>query len=531
MRPGVKRVKSAADRAARRPAGWLAAVGVALLAGCSPSPAERVLVVTNGASPVSRAIGDYYARRREIPAENHFEVDVPLRDPELGDADDEVMSRADYVARIRDPIGAFLEERGWTDRIRMIVVAKGVPLRVRGLRPVQETWLKDASGASVDAELALLGSDLDGRAGVASTPNPYFDSPLSFDRFRAAHPEAPLHYLVTRLTGYQNERDPETGIPADVRRLIDSAQAVVDGKAAGPPVWIVDESASDEPGRAAGDGALLRPAAAALQALGARVLHDTGKPMASDAENVQADASWGSNDGGGPGEPFYGEIDGLRYPGRFAPRAVAVDFVSSSARSFHWPPHYGQSLLADLLRLGVAGAAGHVDEPTLAGVARPHILFWHYAQGAPAAEAFYRSIPYLGWQNVWVGDPLMRLPEAQWAESDGDRDGDGIPDDSDDCVAHPDPEQRDTDGDGFGNECDPDIDGDGIVTTSWGRTTPVSQRGDVEWIALAAREGVYDENLDLDGNGRVDAVDVARATLWLFLPPGPSARGSTLASR
>jgi hypothetical protein len=196
--------------------------------------------------------------------------------------------------------------------------------------------------------------------------------------------------------------------------------------------------------------------------------------------------------------------------------------VSTNARSFIAPPHYGQSLVADLLRMGVSGAAGHVDEPVLSGVPRPQILLRRYAQGVPAVEAFYRSIPFLGWMNVYIGDPLMRVAEPVSARDPADIDGDGFDNDSDNCITIPNPEQRDTNADGFGNACDADVDGNGMVTTSWGASFPLKERGDVEWIGLTAVNGPYDPNHDLDGNGKVDGFDVSLAQLYLFRPPGPS---------
>lgn len=49
------------------------------------------------------------------------------------------------------------------------------------------------------------------------------------------------------------------------------------------------------------------------------------------------------------------------------------------------------------------------------------------------------------------------------AEPAADTDGDGIPDDVDNCPAAPNPDQADLDGDHIGDVCDPDRDGDGIV--------------------------------------------------------------------
>ena len=43
-----------------------------------------------------------------------------------------------------------------------------------------------------------------------------------------------------------------------------------------------------------------------------------------------------------------------------------------------------------------------------------------------------------------------------------DGDGDGVPDDEDNCPTVPNPDQTDTDGDGMGDACDPDDDNDGV---------------------------------------------------------------------
>jgi hypothetical protein len=265
---------------------------------------------------------------------------------------------------------------------------------------------------------------------------------------------------------------------------------------------------------------MLAAAAAALRELGLGVVHDQTEVFLGDLEHLAGYTSWGSNDRRNPGAPFYGDIEGVRYPGSFAARALVVDLVSSNARSFTDPTRYGQSLLVDLLHLGAAGGAGHVFEPALVAVARPHILLAAYAGGVRAIEAYFRSVPFLGWTNVYVGDPLMTTDHPATRRT-LDRDGDGARDARDNCLLLPNPDQRDTDGDGCGNLCDADFDGDGRVSASQARGL-----GDIDRLKRSIAHGFYLPNQDLNGDGAVDTADLALAELNLYLPPGPCRPGS-----
>jgi uncharacterized protein (TIGR03790 family) len=512
----------------RRPLAALAAVllGSALPARAEPASAEgppgpsapaahpEVLVVVNGASPVSRAIGELYRARRGVPRENVCSLELPLEDPSLADPRSERVTPEEFERLVRAPVARCLQERDLVERVQILVTAKGVPLRIEGPPVEPRLLLRDGLGASVEAELALLFSDRVASPGVLRTHNPYFGSTAPFASWKGRG--KPLRYLVARLDAYPSPLDAETGVPRGVRALLEQADAAP----AAPGPFVVDEDPALKPGLAAGNALLLRPAAAALQALGLPLVHETTSAPAADVEGLRGLAGWGSNASDAlhrPGPPFFGSIGGRLLPGRFGPRALAVTLVSTDGRSFASPPRYGQSLAADLLALGAAGAAAHVAEPTLSGVARPHILLREFALGAPAAEAFYRSVPYLGWTNVFVGDPLARAA-APVPRRPEDQDGDGVPDASDTCRDLPDPDQRDTDGDGFGNLCDADVDGDGWVTSSWGRA---ERPGDVEQIALTARALAYVPHHDLDGDGHVDRRDVSLAHVTLFQRPGP----------
>jgi uncharacterized protein (TIGR03790 family) len=480
-----------------------------LLTPAHGEPAHpEVLVIVNDASPMSLAIGEAYRGQRNVPAQNVVHLQLPLgNDAALVTPAHERIDRAGYVARVRDPVAHFLKANDPGGRIRILVTTKGVPLRVEDDPP--NTPMNERRTAAVDAELAVLFSPLEGHAGIAGAINPYFGSTLPFDAWRNRYPDAPLHYLVARITGYPDAPDPKTGVPRDIAAMLAHAVAPDSGG-----TWVIDENPLQQTGYYAGNVALLRPAAAALGALGATLLHDTAPAFVADVDPIAGYASWGSNDNNSLGAPFFGEIGGRRVPGRFAPRSIAVTIVSTDARTFtRTPEPYGQSLVADLIHGGVAGVAGHVDEPLLSGVARPMLLV-DYARGAPAAEAFYRNVPYLSWMNVYVGDPLMEL--ARPFKATADTDGDGVPDRRDDCRLQPNPDQRDADRDGFGDLCDGDFDQDGVVGMP-----------DVIRFERAARAGARVPGADLDGDGAVDDRDRSLLQVELGHAPGPG-RASTL---
>ncbi len=496
----------------------LAYVALGCVLGCDADAPPEVLIVVNTESRVSVAIGEYYAQQRDIAPDRIVRLAIPIEESKRRNDDNhESISPADFERLVRTPLEAHLTQHGLVDEIEIIVTTKGIPLRVDGSMGPAATLLRDATTASVDAEISLLFSRSIGSAGVADDANPFFRSPLSFADFREAFPQAPLRYMVARLTGYQDQIDAETGVPKAVRALIDRAVEPSERSAA----WVIDEDPSLGDGRDAGNLVLLAPAAAALHAIGLRVESEKTDAFASAELPLQGYASWGSNARHEAQPRTYGMIDGRRYPGTFGPRSLAVDLVSTNARTFTAPPQYGQSLIADLIALGASGTVGHVDEPTLPAVAHPQILLTEYARGERAIVAYYRALPYLGWMNVYIGDPLMRWDGPPIPEL-ADRDGDGVPDVADNCTEIPNPRQRDTDEDGYGNYCDADIDGDGRVTTSWGHAFPRGSRGDVEWIAWTARSGQYDPNHDLDGDERVDASDISIAQIALFHAPGPS---------
>jgi uncharacterized protein (TIGR03790 family) len=358
---------------------------------------SRVLVVVNAKSEASARIGEYYAAKRGIPAEQVLRLSLLDAQPPDG------IDRRLFETAIQGPIARWLALHQAQDRILFIVLTKGIPLRIEG-------GSQPGSAASVDSELVLLYSRLTGAGVPLAGPlrNPYFLGDRPPAEARRFQREDQQIYLVTRLDGYTVE---------DVLGLIDrgmtpsaGGKVVLDGKAS----W------TD-----AGNG-WLRRAAERLRESGLpdeQVVFDASAAVLHDVGDVLGYYSWGSNDPAIRRRTF-----GLR----FRPGALAGMFVSTDARTLVEPPagwtlgewankaswHRGspQSLMGDLIREGVTGVAGHVAEPMLGNTIRPDVLFPAYFRGFTLAEAFYLAMPSLSWMNVVVGDPLCAPFSASFGE-------------------------------------------------------------------------------------------------------------------
>jgi uncharacterized protein (TIGR03790 family) len=340
---------------------------------------DQVLLVINGRDPVSRQIGDYYRPRRSIPATNVCYLDTTPQEEVPWDV---------YLRQIEDPVAACLRHGSLVEKVLYVALAMSVPLKVAG----SSSGLA-SEHASVDSELALLYGKLHGSAfgRAGAVPNPFFmkrDEP-----FR--HPRFPI-YLVARLAAYDL---------AEAKLMIDRSLAAGNrGK------FVIDLSNSGDQN---GNG-WLRTAGILLPR--DRLVIDETPRVLYDLHDVIGYAAWGSND----------ENRRRRALGfQWLPGAVAMEFVSTDARTLQRPPDdwtfqgwaakqhlFGgssQSLSADYIHQGATAVTGNTYEPFLAGCARPDYLLPAYFDGRTLAESYYLSIPWLSWQGVLLGDPLCRL--------------------------------------------------------------------------------------------------------------------------
>ncbi|MEM6640551.1 MAG: choice-of-anchor B family protein [Pseudomonadota bacterium] len=92
-----------------------------------------------------------------------------------------------------------------------------------------------------------------------------------------------------------------------------------------------------------------------------------------------------------------------------------------------------------------------------------------------------------------------------------DTDGDGVPDELDNCIEIANPDQRDTHGDGYGNVCDPDLDNNGVVNVV-----------DLGLLRQSFFQTGSGQDADLNGDDVVNFVDLGIMRQFFFGPPGPS---------
>lgn len=386
---------------------------------------SRVLVIANRNSPVSLRVAQYYMQRRGIPT-THF-LTLNLFDSSQQPVFESIEYPI-YQQQVEQPLREFLNREQLTDQIRYIVLTKGVPLRVKNVpHPFVngETFIQHQSLDSTIAALdyktsAIAFRDLDYKKMSGSevfgllTPNLYWRQTYPFEHRLTGG------YLVTRLDGYHE---------ADARALVDRAltprpslsgtvllDAFHENESSGEPqlVDIFDPKACtlkvvpnctpqprgmwEASGQDINNDLRLSQQLIKASFSNLQVMFAPPKTFAR-GDNLIAYASWGSND------PVFRLEDYQSL--QFLPGAIAETVVSSSGRTF-FPTSTGQSLLGDLMSnsQGVTGIRGYVEEPELQGIGSPTVLFGNYFAGVNLANAYYRSIRFVGWRDLVLGDPL-----------------------------------------------------------------------------------------------------------------------------
>jgi hypothetical protein len=474
-----------------------------LLQACHLGQRDDLLILVRADDAMSKATGKTYAQAYNVPA--HRILNLSLSRQDLPD----VIDAATYESEIANPIKSYLTAKDPDQKISMLLTTVGIPLRMTPCKNESSHRRHGCSSVAIDAALAGLGrlDFTEGRtkedneqASFGRNSNPYFGDRRSFEDFRRDEPNANLRFLVARLPKPPKSPENDSTLRARLGRLIDRQEPIPSNT---PAAWkLIAHAPRDS--RDAVSHALFEPIHDLLSRTGSGICDGCVDPPEAPAPNgviLQRRAAVRG-------------VDSL--PERFNFPGLIIDLSSHETDLLPF-----QETLQQWISRGALAISIHLDDPTLFSITRPAMQLRAWIEGRMAVEAHFISLPQLGGTNVFIGDPLLRTKHPTTLES-GDFDFDGIPDDQDNCVWLANPAQRDSNSDGLGNRCDPDVDNDGRVDSSSGKIYPRDQRGDLEIIALTARNGPFDPDHDLDGDGRVGGRDLALAQLWLFRRPGPS---------
>jgi uncharacterized protein (TIGR03790 family) len=361
-----------------------------------------LLVVYNTNDPDSKGLAEYYASRRNIPAERVLAISSPVT---------EEITRAQFDDTIRSPIVSYLTEKDWMarapQRVRVggrvldllvatrndiwaIVLMRGVPLKIAP-DPSDEDGMEyepelQTNAAAVDSELALL--PVFGLPKGGYVPNIFFDDQMAGIK-RVGAELARNMILVTRLDGPQ---------PSDVRRMIDDCLEAEKNRLAGLAVVDSRGLTDVKDGYTSGD-IWLRAARNSLVQDGWDVKFDDKPdvlPATDPCNHVALYLGWYHDVAIGPW---------VTPPNRFVPGAIAYHLHSFSASTVRSAT---ANWVGPLIAHGADATMGMVYEPYLALTPHEDIFVRRLLHGDYFAEAAYASERGLSWMLTVVGDPLYR---------------------------------------------------------------------------------------------------------------------------
>ncbi len=357
-------------------------------------PVKETVVVFNPACEGSEALAKYYAGLRHIPDDRIVGIEC---------SKEENITRDEFEKSIREPLlKKFADKKWWvvetrdvldpngdpvrkepqvvSQTVRVLVLMRGMPLRVKRSSNEASPNVMETDEASVDSELAALG--LLQRPIKGGIENRYYQSTRRF----ADHYEARGQLLVGRL----DAADIET-----VKRMInDTLKAESEG------LW----------GRAVVDFALKDGAFMEGERwLGnsVKLFRDAGIPVYADRNKEILRNHWPLPDTilyfGWYNDQCSGAMGAVEF--KFKPGAIACHLHSFSAASLrtktdHW--------CGPMLDHGAAAVLGNVWEPYLTLTTHFDLMNARLLEGFTLGEAAWSGTPVLSWMNVLVGDPLYR---------------------------------------------------------------------------------------------------------------------------
>ena len=365
---------------------------LALLTSLSAISPQRVIVLYNLNSSESKALADYYAIKRQIPANNLIGLDVPaIRSLPVEQYQTQVVQ---FLSK------EFSRRKLWTlnregvyDRKQfdLIVSIYGVPYMVGGtpmppfkndkgelITNKKRNFVQD-DASSFDSELALIGTRAYPKPGAVK--NHFYKSPLDYTTT-----PFPGMILTGRLDG------PNIAI---IRQLIDDAIATEKTGLYGSCYL---DYAFKGGGYKMGDDWLGRIAEANEQVGILNVIEKTKDVYFSNYPFERAALYYGWYR-----HHFCGPFTNPNV--KLLPGSIAVHIHSFSAKDIRHPK---KQWVGPILAKGAAVTLGNVKEPFLGNTTHLDLFHQYLLKGLTVAEASWRATPVLSWHNLVIGDPLYR---------------------------------------------------------------------------------------------------------------------------
>jgi uncharacterized protein (TIGR03790 family) len=379
---------------------------------------DEVVVLVNRNEKDGLALAKYYMEQRHIPRKNLLQVTITT---------DETCSRSEYEEAIITPVKHYLTSKK-NQHIRCIVSFYGLPIRIDspGLTSVEENMLKSLHEDRLDLETMLMDSAEDEKTvlqeKLTKTEARIQTFKKSTDKVAAFDSELTL----IKTTGYNLGGwlpNPHYLQFQDAMTLLSKDDVLMTARLDGPDPTdvrrIIDETLMAEEsglsGTACFDARWQNPGDAGLSGY---TLYDYSIHQAY--KLVKAEGSLNT---------LLEETTALFQEGECADTALYSGWYSlgNYVDAFDWQPgsvgyHIASQECETLKKAGsqvwckrmiedgVAATIGPVCEPYVQAFPPPDIFFKYLVDGKHTlAEAYLKSIPYLSWKMVLLGDPLYRV--------------------------------------------------------------------------------------------------------------------------
>lgn len=350
-----------------------------ILTGLAAEPGSKVVVVYNSDMPESKQVAEYYAKKRNVPAQQIHGFTLPKV---------EAISRSDYLEKLQTPLLEKISTNASAWNFRYILLCYGVPTKI-----LPDLELKEDLPTSLPTELRRTDASVDSQLACLALTNkslwagPFPNAFYGVSNATVLQPTNGV-LMVTRLDGPS---------PAIAKGLVDKAiEAETNG------LWgraYVDARGITNGGYKLGDD-WMRTTADLLRHLGFETELDNKPatlPAGYPVSQIGIYVGWYDQGVSGPfAQP---EVE-------FVPGAFAYHLHSFNARVLRTATDYWTG---PLLAKGATITFGSVEEPYLSGTPDfatfcSRLIFLGFSFG----EAAYAAQNVLSWQTIAVGDPLYR---------------------------------------------------------------------------------------------------------------------------